>query len=467
VSGLFGVISKKSCINDLFYGTDYQSHLGTQRAGLAVMNGRIYRSIHNISTSQFKSRFIGEISQMKGTMGIGIISDAESQPIIICSSFGTFSIATAGRLTNKNKLAKEIIKEGGSLSELSDGKINTTEVAGKIIAQKTSLVEGINHLFNKIKGSLCILVLTKEGIYAARDRFGRTTLVIAKNSKGNIAVSSETCAFPNLGYQIIKELSSGEIVSISKKGELKQEVKPTNTGKTCAFLWIYTGYPASSYDGINVETVREHCGENLAKRDDVKADFVTGIPDSGIAHALGYAKIAKIPYRRPLVKYTPGYGRSYTPPNQKIRDKVAQMKLIPIESVIRGKKIVVCDDSIVRGTQLKNQAISKLWFYGAKEIHVRIACPPLMFPCPYLLSTKSKTELAARRAIKSISNGRVKETDIEGFINQKSKQYLSMVEKIRKEVGVTSLKYQRVDDMVEAIGLPKEKLCLYCWSGKE
>jgi len=308
------------------------------------------------------------------------------------------------------------------------------------------------------------LALTKEGLWAARDPLGRTTLVIGRKSEA-FAVASESCAFPNLGFKFIKELAPGEIVLLTKNGlETKKQI--LRGGKICAFLWIYTGYPASCYEGISVEQVRESCGANLAKGDKkIKADFVTGIPDSGIAHALGYAMAAKISYRRPLVKYTTGYDRSYTPPSQEIRDQIAKMKLIPIKEIINGKKIVICDDSIVRGTQLKNQAIEKLWRHGAKEIHVRIACPPLMFPCKYSLSTRTRKELAARKAIKKL--GKDKSIKLKKFIDETTPQYREMVGEIKKELGVNSLKYQTVKQMVKAIGLPKKKICLYCWTGEE
>lgn len=464
MSGVFGVISQKDCPQTLFYGTDYHSHLGTQKAGLAVYNRRLQRSIHDISTSQFKSKFIDEVPKMKGTMGIGVISDSDPQPIIISSSFGTFALVSSGLLENKARLAKKIMAGGGSFSELSGGQINSVEVMGKIIAQKQDIVSGVEHLFSQMKGSASLLILTKEGIYAARDQFGRTPLVVAKKGR-SLAVGSETCAFPNLGFQPIKELMPGEIVLLTKNG-LKEKRKIWGKKKICSFLWIYTGYPASSYETKAVELVRERCGANLAEGDNLKADLVTGIPDSGIAHALGYAQASGIPYRRPLVKYTSGYGRSYTPPSQEIRDRVAQMKLIPVKDVIRGKRIIICDDSIVRGTQLKNQAIKKLWQHGAKEVHVRIACPPLMFPCCYCLSTRAKKELAARRAMRRVNSGG-KKKDMSQFINEKGSGYRKMVEVIRKKLGVTSLKYQGIRAMVQAIGLPQEKLCLYCWTGKE
>jgi len=462
MSGLFGVVSKKDCRYLLFYGTDYHSHLGTQKAGLAMMNHQLQRCIHDISTSQFKSKFIEEIVKMKGTKGIGVISDSDPQPIIISSSFGNFALAASGLLGNKEKLIKEITSRGGSFSEMSGGRINTIEVIGKFIAQKENIPEGIKYVFNKIEGSISLLVLSKEGLWAARDPLGRTTLVIGQKGE-TFAVASESCAFPNLDFKVIKELRPGEIILLTKNG-LKTRRQVSSKGKICAFLWIYTGYPASCYENISVERVRENCGANLAKGDKkIKADFVTGIPDSGIAHALGYAMAAKIPYRRPLVKYTSGYDRSYTPPSQKIRDQIANMKLIPIKEIIKGKKIVICDDSIVRGTQLKNQAIEKLWRHGAKEVHVRIACPPLMFPCKYNLSTRTREELAARRAIKKIS--KQKSVDLKKFLNETTPEYRRMVEKIKKELGVKTLKYQTVKQMIKAIGLPKGKICLYCWTG--
>jgi len=463
MSGLFGIFSSKDCRQSLFYGTDYHSHLGTKKAGLAVFNRQITRCIHDISTSQFKSKFIEELPKLKGKRGIGVISDFDPQPIIISCSFGNFALATSGLLRNKNELAREIMSQGGSFSEMSSGMINSTEVIGKLIAKKNNITSGIEYVFSKISGSISLLVLAREGIYAARDSSGKTTLVIGQN-EANLAVTSETCAFPNLGFEPVMELQPGETVLLSREG-LKKEKNNHKVNKVCAFLWIYTGYPASSYEGINVEKVRENCGANLARDDKIKADLVTGVPDSGTAHALGYSMFSGIPYRRPLVKYTDGYGRSYTPPSQEIRNKVAKLKLIPIKSVIEGKRIVVCDDSIVRGTQLKNQAIEKLWRNGAKEIHVRVACPPLMFPCPYLLATRTKKELAARRVIKKISGER--NFNIKDFLDEKSPGYQKMVDTIQKELGVTSLKYQPIDDMVKAIGLPAEKLCLYCWNGKD
>jgi len=466
MSGLFGVVSQKDCIEVLFYGTDYHSHLGTQKAGLAVFNHKIQRSIHDITTSQFKSKFVEELTSFKGKMGVGVISDHDSQPIIISSSFGNFALVMNGLLINKDKLAKEFMIQGGSLSELSSGEINSVEVIGKLIAQKKDIVQGIENVFEKMKGSVSLLILTKEGIYAVRDKLGRTPLIIGKNEEDWV-VASETCAFPNLGFKTKKELGPGEVILISSEG-LKKIKTPLGQEKICSFLWIYTGYPASSYDDISVETVRERCGANLARGDRkarLKIDFATGIPDSGVAHGIGYAQEFKVPYRRPLIKYSPGYGRSYTPPSQKIRDMVAKMKLIPVPEVIKDKRIVICDDSIVRGTQLKNQAMAKLWQWGAKEIHVRIACPPLMFPCQYCLSTRTNKELAARRAIEKTFGK--KKIPLQNFLDDKSPQYQKMVKSICKELGATSLEYQSIEDMIKAINLPRKRLCLFCWTGSD
>jgi amidophosphoribosyltransferase len=325
-------------------------------------------------------------------------------------------------------------------------------------------VDGIEKMFRRIKGSCSLLLLSRAGIYAARDRFGYTPLVIGK-SKDSWAVTTETCAFPNLDFEVMKYLEPGEVVLINEDGVVQRRPAKGSACQTCAFLWIYTGFPASNYDGVNAEVVRERCGRHLARRDkDINVDLVSGVPDSGLAHGLGYAMESGKPFRRPLVKYTPGYGRSYIPPSQDRRDLIAKMKLIPIKDVIDGNSVVVCEDSIVRGTQLKNFTVKKLWDCGAKEIHVRPACPPLMFPCRFNLSTRSIHELAARKAIRSIEGHDL--VDVSEYIDHTSPGYERMVDWIAKDLGVTSLRYQTVDDMVDAIGLPKEKLCLYCWTGK-
>lgn len=462
MSGIFGVISKDNCGQDLFYGTDYHSHLGTQFGGLAVWGDDLTRKIHDIRGSQFKAKFFEDYKHMAGKMGIGVISAKDEQPICMHSKFGAFAIVTNGFIENADSLADEMYKEGRSFSEVTDGKMNHTELVAKLILNGKTIVEGIEYMFSRIEGSCSLLVLAKEGIYAARDRFGYTPLVAGQKDK-DFAVTSETSAFMNLGYKVTKFIEPGEIILFNERG-MSNKTTGKSTNQICAFLWIYTGFPASSYEGINAETAREKCGRFLAKDDQIKADMAAGIPDSGTAHAIGYAMGSGIPFRRPLVKYTPGFDRSYTPPSQEMRDLIAKMKLIPIPDIIRDKSIVFCDDSIVRGTQLKNFTIQKLKENGVREIHMRIACPPLMFPCKFNYSTRTTHELAARRAIREIEG---KDTgDISEYLNEDSAKYKKMVELIKKDLGVTSLKYQKLRDMVEAIGLPKEKLCLYCWVGE-
>ncbi len=461
MSGVFGIVTRKNCADLLLYGTDYHSHMGTEYGGMAVLGKRFYRSIHDISKSQFKSKFFDDYKTMKGPFGIGVISDRDPQPLIIGSRFGNFTIVTAGLIENVNELASELLRNGETFGEMSSGGINSVELIAKLITRGPTLLDGIESVYDRIKGSASILLLKKEGIYAARDRLGRTPLVIGQR-EDDYAVATETCSFLNLGFKIKKYLDPGEIVLIGRDGLVEKSPGQTKN-QICAFLWIYTGYPASSYEGISVELVRERCGRALARRDRVKADLVAGVPDSGVGHAIGYSMESGFPYRRPLVKYTPGYGRSYTPPSQEIRDLVATMKLIPVGSVIQGNRIVLCEDSIVRGTQLKNYTIKKLWEYGAKEVHIRPACPPLMFPCRFALSTRSTKELAARKAIRALEGKDIE--DVREYIEHRSKKYQRMVDWICKELGATTLKYQRIEDMVEAIGLPREKLCLYCWTG--
>ncbi|MBU0929869.1 MAG: amidophosphoribosyltransferase [Nanoarchaeota archaeon] len=465
MTGIFGIASCENCISTLYYGIDYHSHLGTEYGGVAYINekGNHIKKIHNISNSQFKSKFFDGSENIKLNLGIGVISDKDPQPLSFESKFGTFSVCYSGLITNKNELVKELINKGISFSELYDGDINGIEIIANLINQGDSITSGIENMFDKINGSVSLLLLTKDGIYAARDKNGVTPLVIGEKDSSEIAIASETCSFPNLNFKIKKFIEPGEIIFISKKGiEVKKEAYENK--KICAFLWIYTGFPASSYEGVNVEEARENCGKFLAKRDNVNIDFVSGVPDSGTAHAIGYAMESGKPFRRALLKYTPGYGRSYTPPSQEIRDKIAFMKLIANDSIINGKKFVLCEDSIVRGTQLKNFTISKLMDGGAKEVHIRPACPPLIFPCIYNLSTRSIHELVARRAIRVLEGRDIE--DVSEYIDQNSEKYKKMVDWIAKDIGVTSLKYQLMDDMVKAIGLPKEKLCLYCWTGK-
>jgi amidophosphoribosyltransferase len=464
MSGIFGVVSNNNCISSLYYGTDYHTHLGTEYGGIAYFNenGRPVKKIHHISNSQFKSRFSEE--GLKSSIGIGVISDKDPQPLTFESKFGSYALCCAGLVTNKEELSKELIKRGISFYEISDqGEVNGTELVASLINQGDSIIDGIEKMQKKIHGSVSLLLATSEGIYAARDKNGVTPLVIGEK-EGEIAIASETCAFPNLGFKIKKFILPGEIVFIGKNG-IETQKEGDNSSKICAFLWIYTGFPASAYEGINVETVRENCGRFLAKRDDVEADVVAGVPDSGTAHAIGYSMESKIPFRRVLFKYSPGYGRSYTPPTQEIRDKIALMKLIANKETIEGNRIILCEDSIVRGTQLKNFTITKLKNAGAKEVHIRPACPPLMFPCIYNLSTRSIEELAARRAIRALEGEDIE--DVSEYLDPDSEKYKQMVGWIAKDLGVDSLQYMLLDDMVEAIGLPRDKLCAYCWTGKE
>jgi len=463
MSGLFGVVSKGDCAETLLFGTDYHSHLGTEFGGIAVLGDEFVRQIHSINQSQFKSKFYDECLRMKGGMGIGVISAFDEQPIYLKSKFGPFCIVSDGFIDNAEELAAGLLAGGVSFSEVGDNTVNLTELVAKLITRGDTLIDGIERMFDAIDGSCSLLLLSREGIYAARDRYGYSPLIIGRREDA-WAVASETSAFLNMDFCVEKYLGPGEIVLLGGKG-LEQRRTGRDVNQICSFLWIYTGFPTSNYEGINVETVRERCGQRLARRDtDIRADVVAGIPDSGIAHAIGYAMESGTPYRRPLVKYTPGYGRSYTPPSQETRDHIAKMKLVPNRDIIDGNRVVICEDSIVRGTQLKNFTAKKLWEGGAKEIHVRPACPPLMFPCRFNLSTRSIDELAARRAIRALEGHDIE--DVSDYIDCGTEQYREMVEWIAKDLEVTTLRYQTLDDMIDAIGLPKEKLCLYCWTGK-
>ena len=463
MSGIFGVVSQGDCAETLFCGTDYHSHLGTEYGGIAILGEDFVRQIHNISQSQFKSKFYEDYKEIKGNKGIGVISSFDEQPIYLHSKFGPFCIVTNGLLENAQELTADLLTKGVSFSEVSKDSVNITELIAKLISQGKDIVDGIEKMFAVIDGSCSLLLLNKKGVYAARDRLGYTPLVIGRRSDA-WAVTTETSAFPNSEFEVVKCLEPGEIALINEQGMAK--IRPGgDITQICAFLWIYTGFPASSYEGINVEKVRESCGRCLARRDrDIKVDVVSGVPDSGTGHALGYAMESRRPFRRPLVKYTPGYGRSYTPPSQETRNLVAKMKLIAIREIIEGNRIVVCEDSIVRGTQLKNFTVKKLWDAGAREVHIRPACPPLMFPCRFNLSTRSISELAARRAIHSLEGHDLE--DVTKYIDHNSSQYKRMIEWIARDLEVTTLRYQTVDDMVGAIGLPCEKLCLYCWTGE-
>ena len=465
MGGLFGVYSNTDCVEDVFYGTDYHSHLGTKRGGLAIKNaGGFQRNIKDITTSQFRSKFDRDIKKMHGNKGIGVISDYEDQPLIISSHLGIFAIATVGKINNIEELANEALENGSHFSEMHGSEINPTEMVATIISQENTFERGIQKVQNMVDGSCTLLILTDEGIYAARDKLGRTPLVIGEK-QGSYAVAMESCAFPNLGYEISKYMGPGEIILIKDNG-IKQLVPPGGRLQICAFLWVYYGYPASNYEGINVEAVRYRCGACLRRDDDLEIDLVAGIPDSGTAHGLGYSNEAHIPYARPFVKYTPTWPRSFMPQEQSIRDTVAKMKLIPIKELIAGKRLLFCEDSIVRGTQLRKQ-IERLFESGAKEVHMRPACPPLVYGCKFLNFSRSGSELdlAGRWAIKELIGEDLENP--EEYTDPESDNYKAMVNVIREKLYLTTLKYQHLENLVKAIGLPKEKLCTYCWDGTE
>ncbi|MFP4649679.1 MAG: amidophosphoribosyltransferase [Desulfobacterales bacterium] len=464
MGGLFGCSMKSDCTMDLFYGTDYHSHLGTKRGGMAVKNGRgMDKAIKNIENSYFRTKFESELPNLKGNKGIGVISDNDAQPLIIGSHLGTFGIATVAKVNNLGELASRAFERGIHFAEAGEGRVNPTELVGMLISQEESFVSGIKSAQEKVQGSCSLLILTEKGIYAARDRLGRTPLVLGRKD-GGYAATSETTAFFNLGYEAVHYLGPGEIVLITADG-YETVNPPGDRMQVCAFLWVYYGYPASSYENISVEWVRYRCGQALARADDAEVDFVSGIPDSGIGHAVGYANEKKAPYMRPFVKYTPTWPRSFMPQNQKDRDLVARMKLIPVPALIEGKRLLFCDDSIVRGTQLKDN-VRTLYEAGAKEVHMRIACPTLVYPCIFLnfSTSRSTLDLAGRKAIYDLE-GIEKDEVISGYADPDGRKTGKMVEKIREKLGLTSLKYQRMQDMVAAIGLPKEKLCTHCWDG--
>jgi len=461
MSGFFGCISKDDCVYDLFYGTDYNSHLGASKGGLAVINKEGFtRSIHNLESDYFRSKFEPELSRFKGNSGVGIISDLEASPIISHSHLGRFAIAMVGRINNLEQLEKRAFRKKLHFAELSKKGVNPTELVSVLICEGRTFEEGIQNVFDLIQGSCSMLILTSEGIYAARDKYGRTPIVMGKKDRA-YALASETISFPNLGYSIEYYLGPGEILRVTAEGyeRLKQ---PEKKMQICAFLWVYYGYPASSYEGINVDMCRYRCGAALAKGDDVDVDYVSGIPDSGSGHALGYANNRNIPFVRPFVKYTPTWPRSFMPQNQDVRDFVAKMKLITNEELIRHKRILFCEDSIVRGTQLKDNT-QKLYEEGAREVHLRVACPTLLFPCKFLNFSISRTrmDLAGRAAINEIE-GR-DDLNPGEYMDENSEKHHLMVEKIRIRLRLTTLRYQKMDDLVKAIGLPKEKLCTHCW----
>jgi amidophosphoribosyltransferase len=466
MGGLFGAVSKEDCVADLFYGTDYHSHLGTCRGGLAVRNAEGFtRHIHDITNAQFRSKFEDDVLRMTGNSGIGVISDNESQPLLIGSHLGLYAIVTVGVIQNIDELAKRALgKRRTHFSEMSGGGINPTELVACLIDQESTFENGIRNAQESIEGSCSLLLLTEEGIYVGRDSLGRTPIAIGVK-EGTYAAASETSAFPNLDYEVDRYLGPGEIVLMTQDG-IEQKKPPGDKMQVCGFLWVYYGFPASSYEGINVEDVRNKCGVALARKDNVSIDLVAGIPDSGTGHAIGYANEARIPYRRPFVKYTPTWPRSFMPQVQETRDLVAKMKLIPIRELIQGSRLLFCEDSIVRGTQLKD-TIQRLYGYGALEVHMRPACPPLVHGCKFLNFSRSRSELdlAARNAIKELEGSG--DMFLDEYATGGTEKNRAMIDRIRQRLALTSLKYQELDDLVQAIGLPKEKLCTYCWDGVE
>ena len=466
MGGLFGVTSKDDCVMDLFYGTDYHSHLGTCRGGLAVLNEQgVTRHIHDITNAQFRSKFEDDIRTMRGNSGIGVISDYESQPLIIGSHLGVYAVVTVGAIRNVEQLARDTYRKRAThFSEMSGGGINPTELVATLINEEATFEDGIRNAQQRIEGSCSLLVLTQNGIYAARDLLGRTPVVIGRKP-GARAATFETTAFPNLGYEVEKYLGPGEVVLLTPDG-IEQRKEPGERMQICTFLWVYYGFPASSYEDINVEAVRYRCGAALARKDETRIDLVAGIPDSGTGHAIGYANEAKIPYGRPFTKYTPTWPRSFMPQVQEMRDLVARMKLIPIRDLIKGQRLLFCEDSIVRGTQLKD-TIQRLYDYGALEVHMRPACPPLVYGCKFLNFSRSRSELdlAGRRTVKELEDD--PNTNLGQYTNPHTEKYAAMVDRIRQRLSLTTLKYQELDDLVASVGLPKEKLCTYCWDGCE
>ncbi|MDD2598767.1 MAG: amidophosphoribosyltransferase [Kiritimatiellae bacterium] len=465
MGGFFGVVSKDSCITDLYYGTDYHSHLGTMRGGMVSVNpGGFDRYIHDIRTTQFRSKFELDVEKMSGKYGVGVISDFDDQPLLIVSRLGNYAIVTVGRINNIKELAQRAFDEGSThFAEAAHGEVSPTELMATLINRKSSFTEGIRYAQEQIEGSCSLLLLTAEGIYAARDKYGRTPVIIGRK-KSALAVTMESCAFFNLDYQFEKELRPGEIVRITEDG-VEQKYAGGNEMKMCAFLWVYYGYPASTYEGRNVEESRNECGARLAACEQVEIDSVVGIPDSGVGHGLGYAAEAGIPYRRAFVKYTPTWSRSFMPPNPAARDLVARMKLIPIPELIKGRRLLFCEDSIVRGTQLKD-TIKRVFESGAKEVHMRTACPPLIYSCPYLnfSRTKSVLDLIARKKINEMEGAEVEPPD--EYLDPDSEKHLEMCRQIAEHLGINSVRYQRLDDMIAAIGIGAEKLCTYCWNKK-
>lgn len=468
MGGFFGVASKQDCVFDLFFGVDYHSHLGTRRGGMAVYGKDGFnRSIHNIENAPFRTKFEKDMQEMSGHLGIGCISDYEPQPLIVRSHHGTYALTTISKINNQEQLTQKLFDSGHShFLEMSGGDINATELIAALINQKANIIEGIHHALEEIDGSVSILLMNQAGIYAARDKYGRTPVVIGKKDDA-YCVSFENYAYKNLGYSDYKELGPGEIVVVTDKNCVTL-MNPNEEMKICTFLWVYYGYPASSYEGNSVENMRYRCGRMMAQRDTVKPDIVAGVPDSGIAHAIGYANESGVPFSRPFIKYTPTWSRSFIPTLQSQRNQIAKMKILAVEELIRDKSLLLIDDSIVRGTQLR-ETTEFLYDSGAKEVHIRPACPPLLYGCKYLNFSRSSSEmdLITRRVIDRLENGKVTDEVLQEYADPDSPKYEQMVEEIRKEMNFTSLAFARLDDMLESVGIDKCKLCTYCWNGKE
>ncbi len=467
MGGFFAVTSKTDCVFDLFFGTDYHSHLGTRRGGMAVYGPKGFdRAIHNIENSPFRTKFEKDVNKMEGNFGIGCISDYESQPLIVRSHHGTYSITTVGKINNTEAIVKDIFSKGNThFLEMSGGDINATELVAAIINQKDNIVEGIKYALEIIDGSMSLLLMTSKGIFAARDRLGRTPVVIGKKEEAFCA-SFESFAYLNLGYSNYKELGPGEIVVMTPEAVTTLSMPGTDM-KICTFLWVYYGYPSSSYEGVSVEQMRYNCGALLSQRDNVRPDIVAGVPDSGTAHAIGYANASNIPFSRPFIKYTPTWPRSFMPTIQSKRNLIAKMKLIPVHDLIKDKSLLLIDDSIVRGTQLR-ETTEFLYQSGAKEVHIRPACPPLLYGCKYLNFSRSTSDmdLITRRVIQKLE-GNQSEEILKDYSNPDSDRYKNMLENIKDELNFTSLRYHRLDDMMKSVGISPCKLCTYCWNGKE
>ena len=466
MGGFFAVASKEDCVFDLFFGTDYHSHLGTRRGGMAVYGAKGFdRAIHNIENSPFRTKFEKDANTMHGYLGVGCISDYEPQPHLIRSHHGTYVITTVGKINNMEQLVNELLEKRTHFMEMTSGEINATELVAALINQKDNIVEGIQYAQERIDGSMTLMLLTERGIYIARDKLGRTPVALGKKN-GAYCASFESFAYLNLGYEDYRELGPGEIVVMTPEAVVTL-VKPGNKMKICTFLWVYYGYPSSSYEGVSVEGMRYRCGELLAKRDNVQVDTVAGVPDSGIAHAVGYANESGIPFTRPFIKYTPTWPRSFMPTMQSQRNQIAKMKLIPVHDLIKGKKLLLIDDSIVRGTQLR-ETTEFLYKSGAREVHIRPACPPLVYGCKFLNFSRSTSDmdLITRRIIQRMEGNQDPET-LSKYADPDSEQYHAMVEAIGREMNFSSLRYHRLDDMIQSVGIPAENLCTYCWNGQE